>query len=50
MLDVLEAAQGAGQKAQLDAQIGQGSIFDLGGLGGDDGAYAASCRAWAAAD
>jgi DNA polymerase III subunit alpha len=38
MLEVLEAAQGAGQKAQLDAQIGQGSIFDLGGLGGDDGA------------
>ncbi len=31
MLDVLEAAQGAGQKAQEDAQIGQGSIFDLGG-------------------
>ena len=30
MLDVLEAAQGAGSKAQLDAQIGQGSIFDLG--------------------
>ncbi len=30
MLDVLESAQGAGQKAQLDAQIGQGSIFDLG--------------------
>jgi DNA polymerase-3 subunit alpha len=29
MLEVLEAAQGAGQKAQLDAQIGQGSIFDL---------------------
>jgi DNA polymerase-3 subunit alpha len=26
---VLEAAQGAGQKAQLDAQVGQGSIFDL---------------------
>jgi DNA polymerase-3 subunit alpha len=40
MLEVLEAAQGAGQKAQLDAQIGQGSIFDLGGLGGDDGASA----------
>ncbi len=39
MLEVLEAAQGAGQKAQLDAQIGQGSIFDLGGFGGaDDGA------------
>jgi DNA polymerase-3 subunit alpha len=37
MLDVLESAQGAGQKAQLDAQIGQGSIFDLGGLGGDNG-------------
>jgi DNA polymerase-3 subunit alpha len=37
MLEVLEAAQGAGQKAQLDAQIGQGSIFDLGGLGGADG-------------
>src|SRR5213076_2176355 len=32
MLQVLEAAQGAGQKTQLDAQIGQGSIFDL--LGG----------------
>jgi DNA polymerase-3 subunit alpha len=37
MLEVLEAAQAAGQKTQLDAQIGQGSIFDLGGLGGDDG-------------
>ena len=33
MLDVLESAQAAGQKAQLDAQIGQGSIFDLGGFG-----------------
>jgi DNA polymerase-3 subunit alpha len=41
MLDVLEAAQGAGQKAQLDAQIGQGSIFDLGGLGGADGSNGA---------
>jgi DNA polymerase III subunit alpha len=29
MLAVLEQAQGAGQKVQLDAQIGQGSIFDL---------------------
>jgi DNA polymerase III subunit alpha len=38
MLDVLEAAQGAGQKVQLDAQIGQGSIFDLGGFGDDGGA------------
>ena len=38
MLEVLESAQAAGQKAQLDAQIGQGSIFDLGGFdGGDDG-------------
>ncbi|MDQ6750735.1 MAG: DNA polymerase III subunit alpha [Actinomycetota bacterium] len=33
MLAVLEAAQGAGQKAQQDAQIGQGSIFDLGDSG-----------------
>jgi DNA polymerase-3 subunit alpha len=30
MLSVLEQAQAAGQKAQQDAQIGQGSIFDLG--------------------
>jgi DNA polymerase-3 subunit alpha len=37
MLAVLEAAQGAGQKAQLDAQIGQGSIFDLGADGGAGG-------------
>ena len=29
MLSVLEQAQGAGQKAQQDAQIGQGSIFDF---------------------
>jgi len=34
MLIVLEAAQGAGNKSQLDAQIGQGSIFDLGGAAG----------------
>jgi DNA polymerase III subunit alpha len=31
MLMVLEQAQGAGQKSQRDALIGQGSIFDLGG-------------------
>ncbi len=31
MLAVLEQAQGAGQKAQQDAEIGQGSIFDLDG-------------------
>ncbi|MGZ4238474.1 MAG: DNA polymerase III subunit alpha [Solirubrobacteraceae bacterium] len=37
MLSVLEQAQGAGQKAQQDALIGQGSIFDLGAdLGGAD--------------
>ena len=29
MLQVLEQAQGAGQQAQQDLQIGQGSIFDL---------------------
>ncbi|MDQ6729881.1 MAG: DNA polymerase III subunit alpha [Actinomycetota bacterium] len=29
MLEVLESAQAAGQKAQQDALIGQGSIFDL---------------------
>jgi DNA polymerase-3 subunit alpha len=38
MLSVLEQAQAAGQKTQLDAQIGQGSIFDL----GQDDAAAAS--------
>ncbi len=40
MLSVLEQAQGAGQKAQQDAQIGQVSIFDLGfdGGGGAGGA------------
>jgi DNA polymerase-3 subunit alpha len=43
MLSVLEAAQAAGQKVQLDAQIGQGSIFDLAGLGdGADGLGAAA--------
>jgi DNA polymerase III subunit alpha len=35
MLMMLEQAQGAGQKAQQDALIGQGSIFDLGGEGAD---------------
>ncbi len=34
MLMVLEQAQGAGQQAQLDAQIGQGSIFDVADVGG----------------
>ncbi len=40
MLAVLEQAQAAGQKAQQDAQNGQGSIFDLGfdlGDGNGDG-------------
>ena len=41
MLDVLEAAQGAGAKAQLDAQIGQGSIFDLGPADGGASPFAA---------
>jgi DNA polymerase III subunit alpha len=37
MLMMLEQAQGAGQKAQQDALIGQGSIFDLEPAGpGDD--------------
>ncbi len=34
MLAVLESAQSAGQQSQLDAQIGQGSIFDLSDAGG----------------
>jgi DNA polymerase-3 subunit alpha len=38
MLAVLEQAQSAGQRAQQDAQMGQGSIFDL--FGGDDSAPA----------
>jgi DNA polymerase III subunit alpha len=40
MLEVLEQAQGAGQKAQQDALIGQGSIFDLDGRAGDAGTAA----------
>ncbi len=45
MLDVLEHAQNAGQKAQQDALIGQGSIFDLGGpeQGAAAGGGAAAC-------
>jgi DNA polymerase III subunit alpha len=34
MLEALPAAQSAGQKAQEDAQLGQGSIFDFGDGGG----------------
>jgi DNA polymerase III subunit alpha len=37
MLETLPAAQSAGQKAQEDAQLGQGSIFDFGGEGEGDG-------------
>src|SRR5689334_14734564 len=40
MLEVLDAAQTAGQKSQQDAAIGQGSIFDLGGFGDEGGASA----------
>jgi DNA polymerase-3 subunit alpha len=47
MLGVLEQAQGAGQKAQLDAQIGQGSIFDMLG-GGDGGGGGGAAAAFAA--
>jgi DNA polymerase-3 subunit alpha len=57
MLMVLEQAQGAGQKAQQDALIGQGSIFDLmpadpspssiddGGFGGGDDGFVAPSHA-----
>src|SRR4051812_10008879 len=41
MLEALPAAQSAGQKAQEDAQLGQGSIFDI----GDSGSGAASAAA-----
>jgi DNA polymerase III subunit alpha len=37
MLEALPAAQSAGQKAQEDAQLGQGSIFDFGDGGGPEG-------------
>jgi DNA polymerase-3 subunit alpha len=45
MLSVLEQAQAAGQKQQLDAQIGQGSIFDLGDAGGSGGGPASAAYA-----
>jgi DNA polymerase-3 subunit alpha len=44
MLAVLEAAQQAGAKKQLDEQIGQASIFDLGGFGGEAGGAGAFQR------
>ena len=37
-LETLPAAQSAGQKAQEDAQMGQGSIFDFGGEEAEGGA------------
>jgi DNA polymerase III subunit alpha len=37
MLEVLEQAQAAGAKQQQDAEIGQGSIFDMAFGGGDAG-------------
>ncbi|HEX3830866.1 MAG TPA: DNA polymerase III subunit alpha [Solirubrobacteraceae bacterium] len=42
MLAVLEQAQAAGSKAQQDALIGQGSIFDLGGADTADAAGGAA--------
>ena len=36
MLEALPMATAAGQKAQEDSRLGQGSIFDLGGGGGDE--------------
>ncbi|HEV2074782.1 MAG TPA: DNA polymerase III subunit alpha, partial [Thermoleophilaceae bacterium] len=47
MLQVLAQAQGAGQKVQQDAQLGQGSIFELGGE--EEGSSPASGGARAAA-
>ncbi len=43
MLETLPAAQSSGQKAQEDAQLGQGSIFDFGDAG--DGGEAAAGQA-----
>jgi DNA polymerase-3 subunit alpha len=49
MLEVLESAQASGQKAQQDAEIGQGSIFDLFDGGGDSGGGASNGNGAAAA-
>jgi DNA polymerase-3 subunit alpha len=46
MLTVLEAAQANGQKVQQDAQIGQGSIFDL--FGAEDAGGGAAPNAFIA--
>jgi DNA polymerase-3 subunit alpha len=42
MLEALPAAQSAGQKAQEDAQLGQGSIFDFGDAAASGGEGSAS--------
>ncbi|MGC1851901.1 MAG: DNA polymerase III subunit alpha [Solirubrobacterales bacterium] len=47
MLEALPAAQSAGQKAQEDAQLGQGSIFDFGDAtvgGGGEGSSSSQHR------
>jgi DNA polymerase-3 subunit alpha len=45
MLEALPAAQSAGQKAQEDAQLGQGSIFDFGdGAAGGEGEGGSSAQ------
>jgi DNA polymerase III subunit alpha len=44
MLEALPAAQSAGQKAQEDAQMGQGSIFDFGEETGAPGAVASQAQ------
>jgi len=48
MLAVLEQAQAAGQKAQQDLEIGQGSIFDAFDFGGGDGDGNGAVAAFAA--
>jgi DNA polymerase-3 subunit alpha len=48
MLEVLEQAQGAGQKVQQDAEIGQGSIFDALDFGGANGNGNGAAAAFAA--
>ncbi|HVV91352.1 MAG TPA: DNA polymerase III subunit alpha, partial [Solirubrobacterales bacterium] len=45
MLEALPAAQASGQKAQEDAQLGQGSIFDFGDMDGGSGGGQAQAQA-----
>jgi DNA polymerase III subunit alpha len=44
MLEALPAAQSSGQKAQEDAQLGQGSIFDIGEAPGPDGVHSSAVQ------